>query len=89
MSQGHVSLRHVPVLINSVLPMQQADKFKTLGITPPKGCLMYGPPGTCSSSIADLFPPNNQERVKLCLLEHVLPKPKPATSNSLVHLLFK
>jgi 26S proteasome regulatory subunit T5 len=25
--------------------MQQADKFKTLGITPPKGCLMYGPPG--------------------------------------------
>ena len=29
----------------SVLPMQQADRFKTLGITPPKGCLMYGPPG--------------------------------------------
>jgi ATP-dependent 26S proteasome regulatory subunit len=29
-----------------VLPMEQADKFKTLGITPPKGCLMYGPPGT-------------------------------------------
>ena len=33
-----------------VLPMEQADKFKTLGIKPPKGCLMYGPPGTC-----DLF----------------------------------
>ena len=32
-------------LTRSVLPMQQADKFKTLGITPPKGCLMYGPPG--------------------------------------------
>ena len=29
-----------------VLPMEQADKFKTLGIKPPKGCLMYGPPGT-------------------------------------------
>ena len=29
-----------------VLPMEQAEKFKTLGITPPKGCLMYGPPGT-------------------------------------------
>jgi hypothetical protein len=28
-----------------VLPMEQADKFKTLGIKPPKGCLMYGPPG--------------------------------------------
>lgn len=27
-----------------VLPMEQADKFKTLGIKPPKGCLMYGPP---------------------------------------------
>jgi 26S proteasome regulatory subunit T5 len=28
-----------------VLPMEQADKFKILGIKPPKGCLMYGPPG--------------------------------------------
>ena len=28
-----------------VLPMEQADRFKALGITPPKGCLMYGPPG--------------------------------------------
>src|SRR4051794_7379994 len=32
-----------------VLPMEQADKFKTLGIKPPKGCLMYGPPGTIHS----------------------------------------
>jgi 26S proteasome regulatory subunit T5 len=36
-----------------VLPMEQADKFKTLGITPPKGCLMYGPPGIYMFS----FPP--------------------------------
>jgi hypothetical protein len=28
--------------------MQQADKFKKLGIKPPKGALMYGPPGTSS-----------------------------------------
>ena len=28
-----------------VMPMEQADKFKTLGIKPPKGVLMYGPPG--------------------------------------------
>ena len=28
-----------------VLPMEQADKFKILGIRPPKGALMYGPPG--------------------------------------------
>jgi 26S proteasome regulatory subunit T5 len=34
-----------------VLPMEQADKFKTLGIRPPKGCLMYGPPGTLSSDL--------------------------------------
>jgi ATP-dependent 26S proteasome regulatory subunit len=31
-----------------VLPMEQADKFKTIGIKPPKGCLMYGPPGQCA-----------------------------------------
>lgn len=28
-----------------VLPIRQADKFQTLGIKPPKGVLMYGPPG--------------------------------------------
>jgi 26S proteasome regulatory subunit T5 len=32
-----------------VLPMEQADKFKTIGIKPPKGCLMYGPPGVSCS----------------------------------------
>lgn len=32
-----------------VLPMKHADKFKTLGIKPPKGVLMYGPPGGGSS----------------------------------------
>lgn len=31
-----------------VLPMQQAEKFKSLGIKAPKGALMYGPPGTCA-----------------------------------------
>jgi hypothetical protein len=31
-----------------VLPMQQAEKFKSLGIKAPKGALMYGPPGECS-----------------------------------------
>ncbi|KIJ54553.1 hypothetical protein M422DRAFT_24501 [Sphaerobolus stellatus SS14] len=35
-----------------VLPMEQADKFKTLGITPPKGALMYGPPGTGKTLLA-------------------------------------
>jgi hypothetical protein len=31
-----------------VLPMQQAEKFKSLGIKAPKGALMYGPPGELS-----------------------------------------
>ena len=35
-----------------VLPMQQADKFKTLGIKAPKGALMYGPPGTGKTLLA-------------------------------------
>ena len=34
-----------------VLPMQQADKFKTLGIRPPKGALMYGPPGMSPQTV--------------------------------------
>ena len=29
-----------------VLPMKHAEKFKSLGIKPPKGVLMYGPPGS-------------------------------------------
>ena len=40
-----------------VLPMEQADKFKTLGIKPPKGCLMYGPPGVLF--LSGLFMPTN------------------------------
>lgn len=41
-----------------VLPMKHPEKFKTLGIKPPKGCLMYGPPGMlkvrsrCDSRVA-------------------------------------
>jgi 26S proteasome regulatory subunit T5 len=33
-----------------VLPMEESEKFKTLGIKPPKGCLMYGPPGQYNAS---------------------------------------
>jgi len=35
-----------------VLPMKEADKFKTLGIKAPKGALMYGPPGTGKTMMA-------------------------------------
>ncbi|POY70274.1 hypothetical protein BMF94_6721 [Rhodotorula taiwanensis] len=35
-----------------VMPMQQAERFKALGIKAPKGCLMYGPPGTGKTLLA-------------------------------------
>lgn len=35
-----------------VLPITHADKFKAIGIRPPKGCLMFGSPGTGKTMLA-------------------------------------
>lgn len=34
-----------------VYPMKHPDRFKVLNIKPPKGVLMYGPPGMCNSRL--------------------------------------
>lgn len=35
-----------------VLPMREADRFKKVGILPPKGVLLHGPPGTGKTLLA-------------------------------------
>ena len=33
------------------LPLMNPELFQRVGITPPKGCLLYGPPGGCHSNM--------------------------------------
>lgn len=75
-----------------VLPMQQAEKFKSLGIKAPKGALMYGPPGGFYFDsevyvwiIADAsFALQGRERLSSPVLAPL--RPTPATSSSPVLL---
>jgi hypothetical protein len=85
----YVFLPLVEADLNSVLPMTQADKFKTLGITPPKGALMYGPPGKYHSTRMSAMANFDQVPERHCLQEHVPPRPKLVISSSLVLPLFR
>lgn len=72
-----------------VLPMEQADKFKILGIKPPKGCLMYGPPGKPTLPLMCLSFMIIQVPGRLSSPVLVLPKPTLVTSNLLDHHWFR
>lgn len=63
-----------------VLPMEQSDKFKILGIKPPKGALMYGPPGKCfilDNNCWWFYWYYDQVPGKPSSLEHAPRKPRP------------
>ena len=63
-----------------VLPMEQSEKFKTLGIKPPKGCLMYGPPGErWPHTVFDCYIHSVKGPEKLSLLGLALHRQMPAT----------
>jgi len=45
--------KQIEELVEAVVwPMQEAEKFKKIGIKAPKGALMYGPPGTGKTLLA-------------------------------------
>lgn len=37
------------------LPLTQFDLYRQIGIDPPRGVLLYGPPGTSSLSVSAVF----------------------------------
>ena len=85
-----------------VMPMQQAERFKALGIKAPKGCLMYGPPGASPCPLLLLGPSprhlltprtpcrNGQDAARPCVCRpdrRLLPQARCALSRPGAHPL--
>ena len=45
------------------LPLRHPQLFKTIGVKPPKGILLYGPPGSGAATVLSLLGPESSSRV--------------------------
>ena len=44
-------IKLIPTNLSQVieLPLTNPELFQRVGISPPKGCLLFGPPGNCNT----------------------------------------